>query len=65
MKIGRMNDTIENKLKYYDIILDFELFEKLKNDRYWPIYFSNNGGYNKYINSINNKCVVMEYVKYK
>ena len=25
-----MNDTIENKLKYYDIILDFESFEQLK-----------------------------------
>ena len=55
-----MEDTINYNLNYfYDMILDFESFEQLKNDRYWPIYFSNNGGYNKQINSINNKCVVI------
>ncbi len=50
---------IENNLKYYDMILDFESFEQLKKDKHIPIYFSKNGGYDKYEKSINNKCVVI------
>ena len=54
-----MDDTIENNLKYYDMILDFESFEQLIIDKCWPIYFSKNRGYDKYMNSIKNKCVVI------